>query len=80
MTSCTGPVSLADKALGVIEQRLEDGGARTAIWFLDRCLPSAQHKLSETTPEADMSSMEDTKQLLRWPLRGAWDWTRRAGS
>lgn len=49
---------LMDKALGVIEQALDSGDVRTAIWVMDRSLPPVQHKLSEAIPEADLSSME----------------------
>lgn len=49
---------MTDKALDVIEQQLDKGDARTAIWVLDRCLPSTQHKLAEAIPGADLSSLE----------------------
>lgn len=48
---------LLGKALGVIDQQLDAGDARTAIWVLDR-LPSPQHRLSEAIPDADLSSLE----------------------
>lgn len=49
---------MMDKALGVIEQQLEDGDARTAIWVVDRCLPSHRHRLSEAIPDANTSSLD----------------------
>lgn len=55
---------LMGKALGVIDQQLDAGDARTAIWVLDR-LPRPQHKLSEAIPGADLSSLEGIIQTAQ---------------
>lgn len=49
---------LLDKALSVVDQKLDAGDVRAAMWVLDRSLPKPQMKLTPAIPDADLSSIE----------------------
>ena len=50
--------ALVDRAVEVVEEQLEQGNEKVAIWALDRILPADRSRLSEAVLEANLSSLE----------------------